>query len=164
MYSITTILKVFLLVGLFSCYSQFPSKAKGKSVSISDSLVDYAKTFVGVPYKWSGNNPEGFDCSGFVSYVYAHFDISLPRSSVDYDPIGVPIQLDSCRKGDIMLFSGTDNNLSRIGHVGIVISNPGEPLCFIHSSSSNKHRGVIISEFKGTGYVNRFIGIRRLLQ
>jgi cell wall-associated NlpC family hydrolase len=127
-----------------------------------DSLVAYAKTFVGATYKYGGNTPEGFDCSGFVSFVFAHFNITLPRSSVDYVKIGVPVPIDSSRKGDIILFSGTDNNLSKVGHVGIVISDQGEEICFIHSSSSKKHRGIIISELKGTGYVDRFIGIRRM--
>jgi cell wall-associated NlpC family hydrolase len=128
----------------------------------ADSLVAFAKTFIGTPYRYGGNTPQGFDCSGFVSFVFAHFNFSLPRSSVDYTSVGVPVLPDSCMKGDIILFSGTDNDLSKIGHVGIITSNPGETLSFIHSSSSKKHRGIIISELKGTGYIDRFIGIRRL--
>jgi cell wall-associated NlpC family hydrolase len=155
-------LRVYFLLGIIIGTHQVLLADNDRSLPHPDSLVAYAKTFVGVPYKWSGRSIEGFDCSGFVSYVYAHFNITLPRSSIDYSTIGIPIEPDSCQKGDIILFSGTDNNLSRVGHVGIIISNPGEPLCFIHSSSSKNHWGVTISEFKGTGYVNRFIGIRRL--
>jgi peptidoglycan DL-endopeptidase CwlO len=160
-----TVSKVFLLL---SCIlSQALPSAIGNPVTkeiYADSVVFYAKTLLGVPYKWAGNTTDGFDCSGFVSYVYSHFGIILPRSSADYASLGNQVSMDNCQKGDIILFCGTDNDLSTIGHVGIVITNPGEPLCFIHSSSSKKNRGVIISEFKGTGYVNRYIGIRRLTE
>jgi cell wall-associated NlpC family hydrolase len=155
-------LRVFLFINLSHIPDQPPLFHNDVGVTDADSLVAYAKTFIGVPYKWSGNTSEGFDCSGFVSFVYAHYNIRLPRSSADYYSIGIPVSTDSCRKGDIILFSGTDNNLSKVGHVGIIISNPGETLYFIHSSSSKKTWGVIISEFKGTRYVDRFIGIRRL--
>jgi peptidoglycan DL-endopeptidase CwlO len=161
MTSLSFLLRITFLIGLSTANYQV-SLSNDENLPNPDSLVAYAEKFIGVPYKWSGRSPEGFDCSGFVSYVYAHFNITLPRSSVDYKAIGMPVQPDSCRKGDIILFSGTDNNLSRVGHVGIVISNAGKPLQFIHSSSSKNHWGVIISEFKGTGYVDRFVGIRRL--
>jgi peptidoglycan DL-endopeptidase CwlO len=160
-----TVSKVFLLLGLLFYQTFLPAFGNPVTKEINaDSVVCYAKTLLGVPYKWAGNTTDGFDCSGFVSYVYSHFEITLPRSSADYASVGNPVSMDSCRKGDIILFCGTDNDLSIIGHVGIVITNPGEPLCFIHSSSSKKKRGVIISEFKGTGYVNRFVDIRRLTE
>jgi cell wall-associated NlpC family hydrolase len=151
----------FLILHVSQAFGQVQNNISFQPVIKADSLVIFAKTFIGAPYKYGGNTSEGFDCSGFVSFVYAHFNIILPRSSVDYDSIGVPVSIDSCRKGDIVLFSGTDNDLSRVGHVGIIISNPCETLCFIHSSSSKKHPGVIISELKGTGYTDRFRGIRR---
>jgi peptidoglycan DL-endopeptidase CwlO len=159
---LTVIFRISLLVSI-SCLPDIACASIDDHGKVDvDSLIVYAKKFVGIPYKWSGNTPAGFDCSGFVSFVYAHYCVSLPRSSVDYFNVGVPVSSDSCRKGDIILFSGTDNNLAVVGHVGIVISNPGEPISFIHSSSSKKHLGVIISELKGTGYVDRFIGMRRL--
>jgi len=153
----TTIL--LLISGIYRFHD---GHVKHKAHVSADNLVAFAISYLGTPYRYGGNTPEGFDCSGFVSFVFAHFNYTLPRSSVDYGPVGVPVSRDSCRKGDIILFSGTNNNLSSIGHIGIVVTNPGESLSFIHASSSKNRRGVIISEFKGTGYVDRFIGIRRL--
>ncbi len=163
MISSIVLIRYFLFIELFFGNYTSPTNRDTKELPNPDSVVAFAKTLIGTPYQWAGNTPKGFDCSGFVSYVYAHYGIELPRSSVDYKNVGFPVAIDSCQKGDIILFSGTDNNLSKIGHVGIVITNQGEPLSFIHSSSSNAHRGIIISELKGTGYVDRFIGIRRIL-
>jgi cell wall-associated NlpC family hydrolase len=133
-----------------------------KSIALSDSIVNYAADYLGKPYKWAGNSEEGFDCSGFVSFVYGHFNIEAPRSSNDYAQYGTPISLKDCHKGDIILFSGTDFNKSTVGHVGIIISENGEPIRFIHSSSSKKHWGVVITNYYNSGYANRFIGIRRV--
>jgi cell wall-associated NlpC family hydrolase len=157
-----TLTAAAFFIGIFAENIHTPQPSEKDAIPSADSIIAYAQKFVGVPYKWSGRSPQGFDCSGFVSYVYEHYKIDLPRSSVDYQGIGIPVHADSCRKGDIILFCGRDNNLSKVGHVGIIITNAGESLKFIHSSSSQKHWGVTISDFKGTGYVNRFIGIRRL--
>lgn len=129
----------------------------------ADSIVDFALKYIGKPYKWAGNSDKGFDCSGFVSFVYGHFDMKTPRSACDYKLIGTEITIENYHKGDIILFSGTDYNKSIIGHVGIIISENGEPLKFIHSSSSKKHWGVVITDYTNSNYPKRYIGIRRVL-
>jgi peptidoglycan DL-endopeptidase CwlO len=132
--------------------------------NIADSIVYYAINLVGVPYQWGGNIDQGFDCSGFVSYVFGHFNIDIPRSSFYYYNLGISIPIDSCRKGDLILFSGTNMDTSTVGHAGIIISEYGEPIRFIHSSSSKNHQGVTITEYLNSNYLKRYIGIRRLVK
>jgi cell wall-associated NlpC family hydrolase len=130
----------------------------------ADSIVSYAKSLVGVPYQFGGNSDQGFDCSGFVSYVFGHFNINTPRESSCYYNLGISVPIDSCRKGDLILFTGTNIDTSTVGHVGIIISEYGEPIRFIHSSSSKNNQGVTITEYLNSGYQRRFIGIRRLVK
>jgi len=130
----------------------------------SDSIITFSKKQLGVKYKWAHSSPKsGFDCSGFVYYVFDHFNVKVPRASMDYEKAGRIISPDSCLPGDIIVFTGTNSKIRRPGHVGIVLSNPGEELTFIHSSSGTKNNGVIISSFqKSPAYKKRFIKIVRL--
>ena len=131
----------------------------------ADSIIAFAKRFLGTPYKYASASPKaGFDCSGFTYYVYKNaLNIELPRSSRDLDKAGVDVALKECRKGDLILFRGTDPNDKSIGHVGIIISEYGQPVEFIHSSSSPKHWGVIISNMEKDYYTKRFVKIKRVL-
>ncbi len=128
----------------------------------SDSLVTFAKKFIGTPYLWAGASPKGFDCSGFVYYVYKHFGIETTHNSYDFPKFGLPIGIDSCKIGDVILFMREKTKDRKIGHVGIVISKLGEPLIFIQSSSSKKHNGVVITSYNNSHYKSRFVGIVRL--
>ncbi len=127
-----------------------------------DSIVNYAMQFLGTPYKYACASPSGFDCSGFTNYVFAHFGIDVPRSSSAYLKFGKDVALSEARKGDVIVFRGTRRGEERAGHVGIVISNPGEPLRFIHASSSKKHAGVVITDYEASAYPQRFIRICRV--
>lgn len=141
------------------------TSAGGRTDSLNtDSLIAYAKSFLGTKYLYATCDPKhGFDCSGFTYYVFSHFGIKVPRSSIDYENFGKTIAKDSAKKGDIIVFTGTNANNRRAGHVGIVVSNPGEELSFIHSSSNKKRGGVIISSFKSSPYYERrFIRVCRL--
>ncbi|MCB9186597.1 MAG: C40 family peptidase [Flavobacteriales bacterium] len=127
-----------------------------------DSVIGFAQSLIGVPYKYGGCSPDGFDCSGFVNYVYSQFGISLPRSTPELAVFGLEVPLDSCMKGDIILFSGRDKKKRPVGHAGIVVSDAGEPLRFIHSATSNA-RGVIVTAFDAYEYyLTRFVKIVRV--
>lgn len=130
----------------------------------ADSLVAFAKKQLGTNYNYANCSPEtGFDCSGFVHYVFKHFDVLAPRSSKDYGTLKPVIKPDSAQKGDVIVFTGTNAKIRSAGHVGIVISNPGEQLTFIHASSNKKHGGVIISTYISSPYYEkRFLKIIRL--
>ncbi|MFT8821388.1 MAG: LysM peptidoglycan-binding domain-containing protein [Liquorilactobacillus nagelii] len=86
------------------------------SVSAS-SVISYAEQFVGVPYVSGGTSPSGFDCSGFVQYVYAHFGVSLPRTSENQSTIGSAVSVSSAQPGDLLFWGGQGS----AWHVGIYV-------------------------------------------
>ena len=122
-----------------------------------DSVVNFACSLAGTPYKYgSVDAKEGFDCSGFVTYVFNHFGITVPRTSVDFTPVQRPIPLQQAKLGDLILFTGTDSTNRVVGHMGIVSSTPGEPLRFMHASSG-KSQGVVETDFHTPYYEARYI-------
>ncbi len=151
-----------MLVFSAALTAQTPARLKVVN-PLTDSVVRFAKTFLGTEYKYACASPNGFDCSGFTWYVFNHYGITVPRSSKDYKNFGIEIPIDQARKGDIIVFRGTHANDQSAGHVGIVITNPGEPLQFIHSSSSENHKGVTITDYKNSAYPKRFIKIVRVI-
>ena len=130
----------------------------------ADSLVSFCKKHLGVKYNYANCKPEsGFDCSGFVYFVFNYFKVKVPRSSSDFENFGKKIPMDSCNIGDVIVFTGTDANRRKPGHVGIIISKPGEDLEFIHSSSDKKHPGIKISNYKSSeNYKKRYLKIVRV--
>jgi cell wall-associated NlpC family hydrolase len=128
----------------------------------AQKLVEYAKLFYGVPYKYGSSNPKtGFDCSGFINHVFTHFDIDVPRSSVNFTNIGTPVEVTDAAPGDLILFTGTNPKSRTVGHIGIVVENDDEGLEFIHSSSGKQY-AVTISPLEGY-YENRFVKVIRLI-
>lgn len=134
-----------------------------RKITKSDSIVTFSKQLLGIPYVYGGTSLSGFDCSGFTYFVFRKFGISIPRCATYYDTIGKDIPLENCRKGDLILFRGTHQGDTSIGHVGIVVSRYKEPLRFIHASSSKMHFGVVETEYEKSGYPKRFIKIVRVL-
>lgn len=125
-------------------------------------MIEIAYQQKGITYKWGGESPTGYDCSGFVKYCFKQVNIYVPHSSKGMGNLGEEITLENAQPGDIILFSGTDKNLSRIGHVGLVSKIEKEELFFLHSSSSKKHYGVTETNYHQSGYPKRFIKIIRL--
>lgn len=126
----------------------------------TDDLIAYALTLMGTPYKYGGTSDSGFDCSGFTSHVYQEFDVLVTRSSTTQSEDGQSVSRDEARPGDLVIFTGTDPKVREPGHVGIVISEPGDTISFVHSSSNG---GVKISQVEGTGYDVRFLDVRRVM-
>ncbi len=126
------------------------------------SLVDIAVAQEGVPYVHGGKSPKGFDCSGFVSYVYSQFKINLPASSSSYDHVGKKIKLEDAQVGDIVCFTGRNSRSGRTGHVGIIVEkNPNEPIKFIHAASGSR-RQITYSTMESSYYKPRFRSVRRI--
>ncbi|MGN6164183.1 MAG: C40 family peptidase [Flavisolibacter sp.] len=120
-----------------------------------DELVNFAQTLIGTPYVYASTNPKvGFDCSGFITYVFNHFDISVPRSSIDFTGVGKEVPVADAKRGDIILFTGTNPQEKFVGHMGIVISNT-DTLRFIHSTSG-KAMSVTITPLNSY-YMGRFV-------
>ena len=108
-------------------------------------LVAFAKTQIGVPYLYGSTDPtKGFDCSGFITYVFHYFGIAVPRSSVDFTHVGKEVPETAALPGDLILFTGTDSTEQLVGHMGIVVAGPPDTLRFIHSTSG-KANGVTIT-------------------
>ncbi len=131
-----------------------------------DTIIDFAKLFLGTKYCYGSTSPQkGFDCSGFVYYVYKQNGIELPRSSYEMGRLGKQVPMSECRKGDIILFKGPNAKINKIGHAGLIISEKGERLQFIHSSSNKKCGGVITSYYDESGYyAKRFVKIVRFMK
>jgi cell wall-associated NlpC family hydrolase len=137
--------------------------AQEKEVS-ADSIIAFGKQYLGKKYCYGSCTPKkGFDCSGFVYYVFGHFNMKVPRASMDYEKQGRIIPVDSARKGDVMVFTGTKPKNRKPGHVGIVVSETGEALKFMHSSSGRKANGIIITDYSSSPYYkSRFIKVVRV--
>jgi len=120
------------------------SQVHTKNVS-PQQVVDFAKTLIGIPYRYASTDPKvGFDCSGFITYVFNHFNIIVPRSSIDFTNVGKTISADNAKAGDLILFTGTDSTEKFVGHMGLVVSNQNNQLEFIHSTSGKQY-GVTIT-------------------
>lgn len=140
------------------------SDALEKEIQLRDSIGDYAQEFLGIPYKWGGTSTSGFDCTGFVYYVFKKFGIKVSRASSGYENVGEKVDFDSAMRGDIMLFTGTKPEIRKVGHAGIVLNNEEGVIDFIHSSSSKKHFGVTITRYNASGYEKRFLRIINVLK
>jgi cell wall-associated NlpC family hydrolase len=122
-------------------------------------VLETADRYVGVPYVWGGNTPKGFDCSGFTKYVFAKHGVTIPRTSRDQVRAGngVPLDFDSMRPGDILLFAESGEAIS---HVAIYVGSGR----IIHASSAMG--GVNYLDLDGSyvaWYVQNLVAVRRLL-
>jgi peptidoglycan DL-endopeptidase CwlO len=112
------------------------------------SVVQIAMRYLGVPYRWGGASPSGFDCSGLVMYVFAQVGVSLPHSSYAQYGAGTPVSRDQLQPGDLVFFDG-------LGHVGIYVGGGS----FIHAP----HTGDVVKISPMTGwYASTFVGGRRI--
>jgi cell wall-associated NlpC family hydrolase len=135
---------------------------KNQPGMIRAELIDFAKTLKGIRYKYASADPKkGFDCSGFVMYVFKHFQISVPRSSIDFTRVGNTIELPLAQPGDVILFTGSNSKVRRVGHVGI-ITQGGENITFIHASSGKTYS--VTETTLNEHYKKRFVKVVRVLE
>jgi cell wall-associated NlpC family hydrolase len=126
-------------------------------------LLAFANSLLGVRYLYASTDPSrGFDCSGFITYVFNHFNITVPRSSIEFTNVGQEINPDDAKPGEIILFTGTDSTEKNVGHMGIVTSNNNKNLEFIHSTSG-KANGVTITPLSAY-YRSRFVKVIRVFK
>lgn len=126
---------------------------KGTTLVNAQELIATAKQYIGVPYVWGGSTPSGFDCSGYVQYVFRLHGITLPRTSKEQFTVGSWVSKANLKPGDLVYFN-TDG--SGVSHLGIYIGNNQ----FIHASSS---KGVVISSLSNSYWAPRYYGARRVL-
>ncbi|WP_172257629.1 C40 family peptidase [Saccharibacillus deserti] len=115
-----------------------------------DNVID---SVVGTPYRTAGTTPNGFDCSGFTSYVFDKLNINLPRQSSSQYSAGSKVDKSDLRAGDLVFFNTNGRGIS---HVGIYVGN-GK---FAHSSSSN---GVRYDSLGSSYYAERYVGAARVM-
>ncbi|WP_286153877.1 C40 family peptidase [Sporofaciens musculi] len=109
------------------------------------AIVDYACQFIGNPYVWGGTSlTNGADCSGFVQSVFAHFGISLPRTTWDMENVGTPVSYDQAIPGDIILYNG---------HVGIYMGN-GQ---IVNAINSSRGIGILPATYTSIVTVRRLV-------
>lgn len=131
------------------------------TTTLTDRVLSFAKTLKGTPYKYGSTNPSvGFDCSGFITYVFNHFKIEVPRSSVGFTNEGRPVSLAEAQPGDLILFTGTDSTVRTVGHMGI-ITQVGDSVVFIHSTSGKAY-GVTETTLDKY-YMGRFVKVIRYI-
>ncbi|MDR2459974.1 MAG: C40 family peptidase [Deltaproteobacteria bacterium] len=157
------ILILTLLLGLTACQSTRKNLAIQARPSADAILTQMAQTRVnsilktafsqvGNPYRYGGSSPEtGFDCSGFVGWVYAQYGIDLPRSSRDMMSVGTPIDRSELRPGDLVFFNYGYH------HVGIYTGDNK----YIHSPSTGKR--IQESDLNGRGRTEHYVGARRII-
>ena len=117
----------------------------------SSQVANYDYNFLGRPYVYGANGPNAFDCSGFTSYVYRHFGVSLPRTASSQFSAGSAVSRNNLAPGDLVFF----NTVGYLGHVGLYIGG-GD---FIHAASSGR---VKISSLSEGYYRTRYAGARRV--
>lgn len=129
----------------------------------AERMVSYAERFLGTRYVLGASGPKAFDCSGFTSYIYKNFGITLNRSSREQYLQGQKVAVNNLRPGDLLFFSSRSAGRGRVGHVAMVVSvDASNGSCtFIHASTK---KGVTYQRFPDGGYYSRnFIGARRIL-
>ena len=120
---------------------------------ISRRVVQNSMQYIGVPYVFGGTSPAGFDCSGYVQFVFAGAGVSLPRTADAQYEVGTPIGANELRPGDLVFFSTYTYGPS---HVGIYLGGGN----FINSSSS---RGVSVAALSDSYWSACYIGARRVM-
>ena len=117
-------------------------------------VVDYAKTFTGIPYVYGGNSPsQGFDCSGFVYFLYKEMGVTLNRVAAGQMTNGKWVSLDDIQPGDI---AGFKNSSGYVNHVGIYVGNG----MMIHAPQTGdvvKYTSIVEGNYAG-----RIAGVRRI--
>ena len=122
------------------------------SAASTDDIVEYSKKFIGTPYVYAGGTPNGFDCSGYITYIYENFNVNdLPRRSADQYNFGEAVAKSELKPGDAVFFNTSGSGVS---HAGIYIGDNN----FIHASTSD---GVRINGLDDKYWKNKYVGAKR---
>jgi len=125
-------------------------------------ILESAYSYLGIPYRWGGTTPSGFDCSGFVRYVFNENGIPLGRSSQVQAQEGKPVRLSDLKPGDLIFFKMHHRirDHYRVNHVGLYVGN-GQ---FIHASCNAHAHEIKVDELESESYFPRIVEARRILE
>ena len=138
-----------------SCISQ---KKITKSKNIK-SIIGEARTYIGTPYKWGGNDNNGIDCSGLLVRSFESIGMKIPRTTSQQIDLGKKVSLKKSREGDLVFFA-FGKSKRKVTHVGLVSKyNSSSDIDFIHASSS---RGVVETQLIKDYYLKRIRKIKRV--
>ena len=140
-------------------HTEIQQTPKNNTVTVTGRNAGYlaaslAREQVGVPYRYGGTSPSGFDCSGLVQYVYGKLGVNLPRKSKEMAGVGQHVPVHALLPGDLVFFR---INRNRVSHVGIYIGNDE----FVHATKSG--HPVRIDNMTDPWWRERFVVGRRLL-
>jgi len=138
-----------------SCVSQ---KSIIRKNNIS-SVIGEARTYIGTPYKWGGDDKVGIDCSGLMVRSFESVGVKIPRTTSQQIDLGKKVSLKKSREGDLVFFA-FGKSKRKVTHVGLVSKhNTSSDIDFIHASSS---RGVVETQLVKDYYLKRIRKIKRV--
>jgi hypothetical protein len=140
------------------CTNEEPTEVS--YINLANDIQRYAKKFIGIRYKSGGKTAKGFDCSGYVGYVFKKFGMKLGACCTEMYKLGYDIETKEALTGDLIFFRRGKSTKSGISHIGIVVGSDSKGLKFIHSSTS---KGVTISYLIDPYYSDHFVGIKRVI-
>lgn len=132
------------------------SPSRSGQTSRTGEILQYAARYLHTPYIWGGTSPKGFDCSGFVQYVFKHYGYNLPRTAAAQASAGVRVAKSDLMAGDLVFFA---MHGAGIDHVGIYAGSGR----FIHSSSPGSG-GVVYSSLSASAYAKAYSGAQRIIR
>ena len=121
------------------------------------SIINYAKRYEGVKYKYGGTTKNGMDCSGLIYTTFKAHDIEMPRTTKELSSTGHWVDIKNIKPGDLVFFA-TKKNSRNVNHVGIVTDTSKKDIAFIHASTS---KGVIISKLSERYWYFAYVQARR---
>lgn len=116
-------------------------------------IVETGKNYIGVPYVFGGTTPKGFDCSGFLQYVFKQNGLSIPRLADEQYNLGSNAKVSQLLPGDLVFFS---TYTSGVSHCGIYVGNRS----FLHASSS---KGIRIDSLDSDYWKSKFVGAKKII-
>jgi cell wall-associated NlpC family hydrolase len=118
-------------------------------------VADLAEQYVGSPYRWGGASPSGFDCTGFVMWVYSQFGVAMPHNEAGELASGERVGTDDLQPGDVLVFANTYRR--GLSHAGIYVGN-GQ---FVHAA--DERHGVMVSSLSDGYWASRLAGASRAM-
>ncbi len=127
---------------------------RAEAATSGNDIAQFSKKYQGVPYVFGGTTPSGFDCSGFVRYVYSHYGVTLPRTAESQYAVGKAVAKSNLQPGDMVFFSNTYK--AGISHAGIYIG--------ANQFISAESKGVAINTLSNTYWGPKYTGARRIIE